>query len=117
MQGNLLDGCKRINLLQSTNTHVDFHVLQPPQFLTLPLYSRSNPHTLFDLNPSAIQVLHNLMKIKKLKSWDKVRAAPNRSVVWDKLRSSSFEYTASTNLDKCHCWEVSHFMEFNRRGK
>lgn len=55
-QGIFLDGCRRINLLQSTNTQVDFHVLQPPPFLTLPLYSRSNPHTLFDLNPSGINL-------------------------------------------------------------
>ncbi|RVW31611.1 Formin-like protein 11 [Vitis vinifera] len=31
-----------------------------------------------------------LPKLKPL-HWDKVRAAPNRSTVWDKLRSSSFE--------------------------
>ncbi|KAG6427306.1 hypothetical protein SASPL_111548 [Salvia splendens] len=32
-----------------------------------------------------------LPKLKPL-HWDKVRAAPNRSTVWDKLRSSSFEF-------------------------
>jgi hypothetical protein len=31
-----------------------------------------------------------LAKLKPL-HWDKVRAAPNRTMVWDKLRSSSFE--------------------------
>ncbi|CAK8572475.1 unnamed protein product [Lathyrus sativus] len=32
-----------------------------------------------------------LAKLKPL-HWDKVRAAPNRTMVWDKLRSSSFEF-------------------------
>ncbi|KAF2307262.1 hypothetical protein GH714_025872 [Hevea brasiliensis] len=32
-----------------------------------------------------------LPKLKPL-HWDKVRAAPDRSMVWDKIRSSSFEY-------------------------
>ncbi|XP_057778158.1 formin-like protein 11 [Salvia miltiorrhiza] len=32
-----------------------------------------------------------LPKLKPL-HWDKVRAAPNRSTVWDKMRSSSFEF-------------------------
>lgn len=35
-----------------------------------------------------------LPKLKPL-HWDKVRAAPDRSMVWDKLRSSSFEYGPS----------------------
>nr|GFD52829.1 formin-like protein 11 [Tanacetum cinerariifolium] len=32
-----------------------------------------------------------LPKLKPL-HWDKVRAAPDRSMVWDKLRTSSFEF-------------------------
>jgi hypothetical protein len=31
-----------------------------------------------------------LPKLKPL-HWDKVRAAPNRRMVWDRIRSSSFE--------------------------
>jgi hypothetical protein len=31
-----------------------------------------------------------LPKLKRL-HWDKVRAAPNRRMVWDRIRSSSFE--------------------------
>ncbi|KAJ4765312.1 Formin-like protein [Rhynchospora pubera] len=33
----------------------------------------------------------NLPKLKPL-HWDKVRAAPDRSMVWDKIRSTSFEF-------------------------
>jgi len=45
------------------------------------------------LRQSAPVVGKNGAPLPKLKPlhWDKVRAAPNRRMVWDRIRSSSFE--------------------------
>ncbi|CAK9167544.1 unnamed protein product [Ilex paraguariensis] len=65
----------------------------------LPPFSKGNSTSLKgpppppSLLPQYIQLGKDGAPLPKLKPlhWDKVRAAPDRSMVWDKLRSSSFE--------------------------
>lgn len=60
----------------------------PPPFL------KGSPHRPPTLLPQYTPLGKNGAPLPKLKPlhWDKVRAAPDRSTVWDKMRSSSFEY-------------------------
>lgn len=74
-------------------------VVPPPPCPPPPL---SNGHVSFliappsppSLGPQQVPLGKDGSPLPKLKPlhWDKVRAAPNRSTVWDKLRSSSFEF-------------------------
>ncbi|GFZ02987.1 actin-binding FH2 (formin homology 2) family protein [Actinidia rufa] len=66
----------------------------------LPPFSNANTYSLKTPPPLPSQFMQltpmgkNGAPLPKLKPlhWDKVRAAPNRSTVWDKMRSSSFEF-------------------------
>ncbi|PSS24592.1 Formin-like protein [Actinidia chinensis var. chinensis] len=66
----------------------------PPPFTNANTYSLKTPppppYQFMQLTPMG----KNGAPLPKLKPlhWDKVRAAPNRSTVWDKMRSSSFEF-------------------------
>nr|XP_043629621.1 formin-like protein 11 [Erigeron canadensis] len=66
----------------------------PPQTLSLPpSFTKGNPPPPPPLFQSTPMGKHGtpLPKLKPL-HWDKVRATTDRSMVWDKLRSSSFEF-------------------------
>ncbi|GLT78993.1 hypothetical protein SLA2020_505070 [Shorea laevis] len=66
---------------------------RPPSFLKRNDNSVKGPPPLPSQFPPYAAVGKDGAPLPKLKPlyWDKVRAAPNRSMVWDKLRSSSFE--------------------------
>ncbi|XP_022895962.1 formin-like protein 11 [Olea europaea var. sylvestris] len=97
---------KRIpNLLSSSsseskkNPHIELS-LPPPPPPCPPPFPKGNVNSLKVPPPPPSQLTQRaplgkdgapLPKLKPL-HWDKVRAAPDRSTVWDKMRSSSFEF-------------------------
>nr|XP_023919093.1 formin-like protein 11 [Quercus suber]POF01977.1 formin-like protein 11 [Quercus suber] len=66
----------------------------PPPFLKGKNISAKGPPPPPSLLPQFTPLGKDGTPLPKLKPlhWDKVRAAPDRSMVWDKLRSSSFEF-------------------------
>ncbi|KAE9611937.1 putative formin, FH2 domain-containing protein [Lupinus albus] len=87
----LISSAQQLNSTKSAST------IPPPP--CPPPFSKGNNNNRKTPTPPSSQLPHFTALVKdgvplpKLKPlhWDKVRAAPNRTMVWDKLRSSSFE--------------------------